>query len=261
MSNPCYFYDNVFDDSTLLSASTTDPSSTEYNINNVIDTRPYTFWQTGTSTGLKNFTIDTGTTATLADSFSIVGHNLGTLGLTVAIQHSSDNFVAITTVVTSSPPDDKAFGVGFNSTNNRYWRIEFNQPTTDKVKIGVALTGVRTPVPWQQGRTINPDAYRTVSAGADSKTMQPLGVIVKGKQRKLSINITGLPATWVENTFLSDWDAHLGESKPFIWKWNTEITTACYYMQVDPSQANFVSNYLDNTAFRNISFGIKGPKE
>lgn len=261
MSNPCYLFDNLFDDTTVLAATTTDPSSTEYNVFNVIDYRPYTLWQTGTAAEAKSFTIDTGQTTSEADSFAIWGHNLGTNGVTISVQHSSDNFVSITTAATSTPPDDKAFGGAFSSAVNRYWRIAFTQATTVKLKIGVALVGKRQTIPWQQGRGINPEAYDVQSAGADSKTMQPLGTIVKGKQRRLQVNITNLPATWVENTFLPDWDNHLGESKPFIWKWNTAITTACYPMQVDPSRANFVSNYLDNTAYRDITMSLKGPKE
>jgi hypothetical protein len=257
----CILRDSLFTTSTVLSASTTDPSDTAFNVVNVTDLRPYTFWRAGTSTGTKYITIDTGQTTSVADGFAIVGHNLSSASSVIAIQHSSDNFGTITTASTFTPTDNKAFGALFSSAVNRYWRVAIPQPTTVKPYIGVLFLGQKLTIPRAEGRTINPEAHRAISEGADSKTLQPLGVINRGKQRRLQVNITGLETTWINNTFVPEWDTYLSLSKPFIWHWNTAVTTACYYMQVDPSAANYVSNYLDDTNYRNLSINMIGRKE
>jgi hypothetical protein len=257
----CILIDSLFSTSTVLSASTTDPSDTAFNVLNVIDLRPYTFWRAGTSTGTKYITIDTGQTTSVADGFAIVGHNLSSASSVIAVQHSSDNFGTIATASTITPTDNKAFGALFSSAVNRYWRIAIPQPTTVKPFIGVVMLGEKLTMPRGEGRTINPEAHTALNEGADSKSLQPLGVIQRGKQRRLSVNINGLQSTWIANSFVPLWDTHLSFSKPFIWHWDTALSSACYYMQINPSAANYVSPYLDNTNFRSLTMNMIGRKE
>jgi len=257
----CILWNNLFATSTALSASTTDPTDTSFNVLNVIDMRPYTFWRPDTATGVKYITIDTGQTTSVADAFAVVGHNLSSASSVIAIQHSSDNFGTITTASTITPPDNKAFGTLFSSAVNRYWRIAIPQPTTVKPYIGVILLGEKLTIPRNEGKAINPEAHIAISEGADSKTLQPLGVINRGKQRRLQVNISAVGTTWINESFLPVWDNHLSLSKPFLWHWNTAVSSACYYMQIDPKSANYVTSYLDDTNYRNLTMSMIGRKE
>jgi hypothetical protein len=257
----CILWDNLFATSTALTASTTDPTDTSFNVLNVIDMRPYTFWRPDTSTGTKYITIDTGQTTSVADAFSIVGHNLSSASGVIAIQHSSDNFGTITTASTVTPTDNKAFGTLFSSAVNRYWRVAIPQPTTVKPYIGVLLLGEKLTIPRLESRTINPEAHKSFNEGVDSKTLQPLGVIHRGKQRQIQVNISAVETTWVENSFVPVWDTHLSLSKPFVWHWNTAVSSACYYMQIDPKAANYIAPYLDNTDWRSLTMTMIGRKE
>ena len=262
MSNPDILFDNILEETTLLSASTVDASDTSFNVLHVIDKRPYTFWQSGTSTGVKFITIDTQNTTASADALGIVGHNLSEAGASIAVQHSSDDFIAITTVATATPVNHFAFETTFPSTINRFWRIAINQPTTVKVKIGVAVLGDRLQFTRQQGKNINPDTHQVVSDGQDSKVLHPLGVNYRGSRRNPTISLTGVPATFIADTFLPFWSSHMKRSEPFFWRWNPSVeATSVHYMQLVPNSA-FVSNYInDMNDFRDLQFTLKGRLE
>jgi len=262
MGTPCILgHNNLFSTSTVLSASTTDPSDTAFNVLNVIDERAYTFWRADTSTGTKYITIDTGQATSVGDAWAIVGHNLSSATDSLAIQHSSDNFGTIATASTFTAVDNKAFGLLFSSAVNRYWRLAINQPTTIKPFIAVLLLGEKLTFPLGERKTINPEAHVSINEGSNSKTIQPLGVIHRGKQRRLTVDIPALPTTWIANSFVPVWDTHLSLSKNFLWQWNTAISTACYYMQINPGAANYVTNYLEDTNYRNLSISLIGRKE
>lgn len=257
----CMLFNNLFATSTVLSASTTDPNDTSFNVLNVIDERPYTLWQADTATGTKYITIDTGQTTSEADAFAIVGHNLSSATDAISIQHSSDNFATINTASTYTAVSNKAFGLLFSSAVNRYWRLAINQHTTVKPYIGVLLLGGKLTMDSNERPGINPEAHQSINEGVDSKTLQPLGVIHRGKQRRLTVDLPAVATTWVENSFVPAWDAHLSLSRPFIWHWNTAISSACYYMQIDPGGANYVAPYLENMDYRSISMTMIGRKE
>jgi len=256
MSNPIFLHDNRFEDTTSLTASTVDPSDTSFNVLNVIDKRPYTIWQSGTSTGEKYITIDTSNATASADAYGITGHNLN--GAVIAIQNSSDNFVSVTTVATFTPTNDKTFMSTFSSASNRYWRFAITQPTSVKLRIGVAVIGNKFELTAGEQREINPDSHQTNSIGADSKSLHPLGVTVRGRQRNRKVNLKAVPSTWIRDTFIPQWDSWMHKSEPAFYNWNISIaSTASYYMQVVPDNS-FESNYLDNTDFRNLSLSLKG---
>jgi hypothetical protein len=229
MGTPCLVgHNNLFSTSTAITASTVDASDTSFNVLHVIDERPYTFWRAGTAAETKYITIDTGQATSEANAFAVVGHNFSSAAGVIAIQHSSDNFVAITTAATYTATDNKSFGSIFSSAVNRYWRLAITQPATIKPYVGVLLLGNKLSFPRGERKTINPEAHTAINEGSNSKTIQPLGVINRGKQRRIQVDIPALESTWIRDEFVPVWDTHLSLSKPFIWHWNTAVSSACY---------------------------------
>lgn len=259
MSNPFFLNDNVFEDSTSLAASTTDPSDTSFNVLNVIDKRPYTLWQTSTAAETKYITVNTSNTTRACDAFGCVGHNLN--GVTIAVQHSSDNFGTINTAATFTPTSSKAFMSTFSSAQNKDWRLAITQASSSKLKIGVALIGNKFALDQGEARQVNPDAHRTFSEGVDSKTLHPLGVTVRGRLRERTVNLSAVSATWVRDKFLPEWDSWMHKSEPALYAWNlAQASTATYYLQVDPNNS-FASQYLDDTNYRNLTISMRGRYE
>lgn len=252
-------YDNRFADTTALTASTQDPSDTAAVVQNVIDLRPYTLWKSGTSTGLKYITIDCGT-AKAADAVAICGHNLSSITADIAVQHSSDTFVTITTAATYTPTNDFAFMTTFASTSNRYWRLAINQPTSAQIKIGVVMIGERMQFERAVQRGYDPDSYETNVNMSESKGLYPLGVDVRGKMRNMKVEVNAASATFIRDKFIPAWDNHIGECKPFFYAWNyADYSSAVYYLQV--TNPVFNAAYLDNQGYRNLSFSARGRKE
>ena len=209
---PKILWDNRLADALAVASST----AATYNVVNLSDWRAYTYWQ---PTSLPaTVTVNCGS-AKAADYGALYRHDLATQGVSVEVRGSTDNFSANDVLLTSSTPTtDEPLLLPFNSASYQYWRWRFtggaNMPTIALASIGAALT-FELPVPYG----FDPLGRKVVSARNRSIAGWPLGTVLEFEEWSESINARNASQTWLRNTFLPAWDAHL-VAEPFLFAWD-----------------------------------------
>ncbi len=210
--NPIILYDSRFMDGTPTATDT----ASGYDILNIKDLRPYTFWKAA-SAGTKYITIDCGS-AKSADALAIISHNLKTANATISVESSNDNFVANVTERLAGfvPSNDKAFLKLFTSASDQYWRIKLITAAIAPY-IGVALLGQKLlfPFPADSPYRSFPESIKRQSSRG--KTGNLLGVINEYYPLNFSASFSNFERTWVFGDFLTFWRDYGKKGKPFFW--------------------------------------------
>jgi hypothetical protein len=228
--NPFILYDNRYLDGTPAATDT----ATGYDVNNIRDWRPYTFWM-GSSLGTKYLTVNCGS-AKAADSLFLLGHNLYTVGATISVECSSDNFASDVTVALAgfTVTDNKAVIKTFASKTKQYWRIKLASCSAAPY-LAVALLGARMDFPSPPESPFDPynegieaDAPRSVE-----------GNLLESVVRYHPVEITAifriLTRTWVLSTYRAFWDNHGKLLKPFAWCWDiVTYANLVHYLSLTP---------------------------
>jgi len=227
-SNPIILAENILE---LGTPAATDTAS-GYDVANIIDRRPYTFWVAG-GAGTKYVTVDCGTSQT-ADALGIVGHNLYTASATVSVECSDDNFAAETVEALAgfTPSSDYALLKTFTSKDKRYWRIKIVTAAV-AAKIGVAFIGDRVTFDKAPIADFDPFPETVVAQTTRSKT----GHLIASAQRYIGSRIVaefrGVLASWISSTFRSLWDSYLAKLYPVFWAWDiTSDSTGVYFVVI-----------------------------
>jgi hypothetical protein len=178
-------------------------------------------WQ-ATGVGVKTLTVSFPLVGEDANSYGVYKHNLGTLGLTVKLQHSSDG-VAWTDLIGSAkvPANDEAIFFIGATINAKFWRIHIaGLLAGETLIIGQAFIGpsLRVFAPPEAGFTppnlgLNSDFITSRSDGGDF-----LGRSLIRKGSKSGFLITNVAAAWVR----SDWLPLIKEVEkhPFYYGWD-----------------------------------------
>jgi hypothetical protein len=117
-SLPTILWNNIFASGTLTASS----EATDYPKENAVSEATYDAWKPATLPA--SLSIDKGV-ATAVDSFAVVAHDLGTKGLTVSLQSSTDSTTWTTRCVVSPSNNTSILGL-FPSVSARYWRQQFS---------------------------------------------------------------------------------------------------------------------------------------
>jgi len=253
-AKPKILYDNLLEGASLTA---TDPDSeTQYDVDNIVDLRPYTLHRFGAA-GTKYITADYGE-AVSADALGIVGHNLGTAEATVSVESSANNSDWTERLAGFQPANDTALMKEFTSASARYWRIKIVTASVT-VQIGVALLGeVLTFERWPRSG-LDPDALKIKASSQTSKTGNMLGATLGYVSREFSLKFQNLTPSWVSNTFVPAWDAHLELLKPFLLAWDiTNHATEVYFVRL-PDNATRAMPY--DPVRRSLSLKLVGVKE
>lgn len=205
MSNPKLFYHNVLDGA--LTASTT---ASGYNVNNLRDWRPYTWWK---ATALPaTITRDYGS-AVAADYALVYGE-----AATYEIRGSTDNFGASDVLVGTITLTATGLGlVTFASVSYRYWRVRQTGSGTPAVAIAAIGAALEMPVPLDSG--FDPIGRKVMGQVNRSSDGHPLGRVIDFEQWEAKIKFSWCAWSFARNTFLPAWSAHL-RSKPFGFCWD-----------------------------------------
>lgn len=209
--NPRFFYDNRFADGIVV-ASGTAPGN--FAAANIADWRRYTWFKPDVLPA--TLTVDCGV-AKNADYALLIGHDLGSLGATVELRGSTDNFAASDNLVaTSTPASDDPVLLTFNTATFRYWRWRLTGATPPSMAIAPAGVALLSPEGIQQpfdpiGRSLNGRANR-------SENGHPLGRVVDFEEWRGEITLDKVTWAWIRNTFLPAWRAHF-RSTPFAFSW------------------------------------------
>lgn len=160
-------------------------------------------------------------TAVSADYLAIAGHNLGTDGISVAVQTSADGS-SWTTVKSHTPTDDRPFLVTFSAVSATYWRLLFAKLATATgtvPRIEVANVGMLQALPRGSAAGFDPGERRTRVETQRTAYGFPLGRRVREIARTIVLGATYLTET--ELDALAAFRVHaLDGALPFFLAWD-----------------------------------------
>lgn len=205
-------YDNRFADGTPVASTAADG---DFDAKNINDFRPYTWWQPTVLPA--TITIDCGP-AKAADYCVVYGHDLGAQGATLEVRYSTDNFAADDNLAaTITPTDDKPFLLTFTEQTKQYWRITITGTTMPS--LAIVAVGSKLELPRRLRLGFDP-LGRTVHGTVNrSDKGQPLGQSVRYEEWSQPLALRNVTWTWLRDTFLVAWDAHL-KITPWIFVWD-----------------------------------------
>lgn len=135
----------IYYKNTLSGLVATNTAVGDYDVANLLDWREGTWWKALDTTDPMYITFDAGVGNTyVADYLGISGHNFNTIGATVSLEYSTDNFVGdINEAVSVTPSNNLQFVATFTQQDKRSWRIKIvNQSAAPKMEIAVWGEGV-----------------------------------------------------------------------------------------------------------------------
>ncbi len=211
MSNPYILYDDRLADGTPTATTT----ASGYDVKNLTDWRPYTYWKAG-SNAIQYITVDCGA-AKAADSLAIYGHDLFTQVAQVSVECSSDNFATDITQALApfSPSNNKAVFKTFTSQSKRYWRLKVANLTA-AAYIGILTIGSRLEMEKPPLSDFDPIGEKPASESEINVEGQLLGVVNRIVEKLIEANFA-VTDSWFNQLFLPAWDNHLSFVKPFLW--------------------------------------------
>lgn len=213
MANPRIFYDNRLADATPVASST---AAGNFAAANVVDWRAYTWWKAGVLPA--TLTVDCGV-AKAADFALLAGHELHSVGASLEVRGSTDNFSASDVLVASGTPgSDGPFLLTFGSVSYRYWRLRVTGSTPPAIAIAAIGAMLEFPVGCASG--FDPIGRKAVGQGNRNENGHPLGSVVDFEQWESDLRFEKVSWDWVRDTFLPAWRAHL-RGTPFAFGWNT----------------------------------------
>lgn len=256
--NPAILYDNLLDYGTPVSSVTVD---TGYSVLNLKDWRNYTYWQ-ATSAGPFYITVNCATTKT-GNTLVIHTHNLGTIGATVSLECSSDNFSADTTVALAGfvPTNDKVIYKQFTSQNKQYWRLKITVPSSSSPRIAILCFGTRLDFPYGVTTPYDPMPTKIQSESNVSQKGNLLGSVVNYYEINPKPQWQYLSASWVKNTFMVFWDNHASGMIPFFWAWEPGDHPDEVFLVSVKADSGMDTPYEGGQTIRNLALDLVGIKE
>lgn len=212
---PIIMFDNRLNDCTPTATST----AVGYDVLNLRDLRPYTWWK-ATSTATQYITTPLAGAKT-ANCLAIYGHNLGTIGATVSVECSSDNFQTDVTVALAGfvPMNDKAILKTFTQLSKQDWRLKI---TGASAAAQMAILCIGDKLQFERFVTGNFDPNEEEIKGRSLKDDdgQLLGADIDHIKVAVSVSWKYLTPSWVKNSFRPAWDSHIRRLKPFFFAWD-----------------------------------------
>jgi len=227
-----------------------------YDVLNIRDYRPYTFW-VAASSGTKYITVDCGAAAA-ADALAVIGHNLYTADATVSVESSGNGSDWTERLTGFTPSSDEAFLKAFTSVSARYWRIKIVTAAT-AAEIAVAMIGSRLTFERYPRNNFDPAPEKVAAETARSKTGQLLGAVLKYVSLDVTVSFQRLTPSWVSDTFKPVWDDYLSQLLPFFWAWDiTNHADEVYFAAID---AGFALKTPYDANRRSMTLRFTGIKE
>jgi hypothetical protein len=229
-----------------------------YDVLNIIDRRPYTWWQAG-GFGTKYLTVDCGAPVT-ADALGIYFHNLYTCAATISVECSSDNFAGDTTVALAgfTVTTDKAILKLFTSVSKRYWRLKLVTASV-AARIAIAFLGDRVTFERYLSGNVDPCPEKILAESIKGNTGNLLGSTLRYIEVPIAWNFNNITPAWIESTFRPLWDSHLSQLKPVFLAWeSTNRSTEVYFAKIPD---DFTLSMPFDPYRRSLSLKFEGLKE
>ena len=254
MQTPIILYDNRLTDGTLVATDT----ETGYDVLNLIDLRPYTFWKAA-SHGTKYITVDCGA-AKSADCLAIIGHNLYTAGATVSIESSPDNSSWTVRLAGFTPTSDKAVLKTFTSASAQYWRIKIVTAAV-AAYMAVALLGVKIQFEYPPETPYTPYAETAAADVERSKNGHILGVSTYNPVLNLQAQFGLVSRTWLDAYYIPFWQNHARLFKPFFFVWDLDTYSADVFFVSIGDDASLETPFSVLTYTDVLSLKMRGVRE
>jgi len=211
--NPIILSDNRFADNIPTATDT----ASGYDVRNIADLRPYTFWQ-ALSFGTKYLTVAS-QGAGAADTLGIIGHNLYSSSALVSVESSPDNATWTERLAPFTPSSNRAFLKTFTLTSAAYWRVKIVTASVAPM-VGVVMLGSRLQFPYPPDAQFDPVNQGIVAEIENSVTGNPLGSVVSYFPHSVTPTFSNLQRTWVWNYFKPFWDSYARYLKMLFWAWD-----------------------------------------
>lgn len=217
-TNQAVAYQNIFESGTVTASS----EATGYYKENAYDWRgdDILVFNSGTAHTL---TVDYGAAVTV-DCFCLAYHNLGTIGATITVRYSVDNFAADDNVLlTLGPATNGVIFVPMTSTHKRYWRVQIDLASAGQPYIGQVLLGqlLNLPRPVAVGGNVihDSDADEIINNTAQNGNMLGMSVIYQGV--KGSIKFEYMTESYLRGQYKQFKDH--ARFKPFFYSWRPSL--------------------------------------
>lgn len=211
--NPLILYSNKLLTCTLAASGT----YSGYDVQNVLDYRPYTFWKA--AAGGSNWVKGYWAAAQAVDCVGIVGHNLNSVGASIYVESSIDG-TTWTVATQTTPSNDYAIMFSFASQTKQYWRLRIEN-TVGIPYLGVLMFGSALQFEQPPDAPLTPKNVKLVGETAISETGNLLGANVKFNQLEISHTWQNkVTATWYTNSFEPFMENHAELLKPFFYAWD-----------------------------------------
>jgi len=182
----------------------------------------YNYWLPDVTTTSATLTVDMGA-AVSARFMALEAHNVGTLGATVAAQHSPDGTTWTDCGAGSATPDDdRALAWRLADISRRYWRWSFTGLTSgDPLAVGVAFIGEDMVFPrrFYQGfaPVITPTEVQLQSSVSVGGNLLGSTVVVSGSTMQASFQ--NIPAAFVRGDDFKSMMRAFNRGFPMFFAW------------------------------------------
>lgn len=252
---PSILSHNLLDYGTPVSSVTVDSG---YSVLNLKDWRNYTFWQAA-GAGPFYITINCGAVQS-ADTLAILGHNLGTIGATVALECSADNTSWDTAIAGFVPTSDKVIYKYFTTYAKQYWRLNIIVPSSSSPRIAIVCFGSRVEFPYSMEAPYDPMPQRIQGESNVSQKGNLLGSVIDYYEINPKPHWQSMDASWVKNNFAVFWNNHASKLIPFFWAWEPGEHADEVFLVSLKTDSGFNAPY-ETGQIRNISLDLIGIKE
>lgn len=212
--NPLILADNRFLDAVPTATGVTDDSPLF-----VRDLRTYTFLQFPAA-GTNYLTVNCGS-AQPADCLAVIGHNLKTAGALVSLESSPDNAAWTQRVAPFTPTSDRAFLRPFVKVYSLWWRLKVVTATIAP-RLAVAMVGARIEFPFPPDNKFAPFIESVEEDANDSKTGNPLGVVIRYFPAEIKPQFSHIDREWVEEIYRPFRESYSRYRKYFFWAWDVD---------------------------------------
>lgn len=223
MGVPRIYYDNRLRDAAPSASST----MAGYDVLNLRDFRPYTWWQAETLPA--TVSVDCGS-AQAVNYWGLYGHNLATYGCTIQLRGSTDNFVSSDVLVDScTPSTNSPFIRTIGSTSYRYWRQRITGASPPKVAIALMGASLDLPVYMEEG--FDPTMRNPEGIYNRSVKGHPLGRVTEYEEWAAQLKFGLVSWSWVRQSWTPAWTTWLRDN-PFLFAWDLDSYPAEVFLLV-----------------------------
>ena len=156
---------------------------------------------------------------------ALIGHNLGTLAGSVALQNPADGVTYATVGAEVSPTDNKPIGWRMSTPAQRYWRFLFSDlPSSSEVSASNAFLGGEIVIPRRLYQGFAPVLTPTevqlqsnVSIGGEL-----LGSSEIGRGSRLSADISNVDAAFIRSAEWLAFQEAFGKGRGFYFGWRPQ---------------------------------------